>query len=289
MSDHMLKSPLSSLDLSRNLVTHEGAMMISQISSLTKLNLSNNKINDAGLILTKLAENTRLVSLRFSNPYTISTSFKVLAGFGKVVGKFGGAALVGATLCGTGGAIGLGTIGITTIVAESIGATLLKNVIAELGIRTLASGATAIAMNNVASTTVAIMGTGSAAGTIGGAGIGTVCAQSVKNKLNNTEGLDARIIQFAGKYKIGTEEAHALANNPYLTDLDLSDNHVTSEIIEILAKSPALTSLNLSRNNLNDEDGDTIVSIFKQNTKLSDLNLEGNDIPLINESPGRFD
>lgn len=271
-------SSLLSLDLSWNLIDHEGAMIPAQHPYLTKLNLSNNKINDAGKVLLALAKNTHLKTLIFSNPYEVSTSRKTMAKMGKAAGMMGRTGAVVSVVALTGATIGLGVTGTAYVLADKIGVALVTNIANQATLWSWLSGATFSAINGVQATCGTIVEVGAIIGTVGGIGAGTVTGVDVNAKFNKMESVESKLMRLGGKFAIGREEAQALSENTSLTELDLSDTQVTTDIIEILAKSPSITSLNLSWNELDDDNGKSISNILENNKTLTHVNLQGNNI-----------
>ncbi|MBA3813975.1 MAG: hypothetical protein H0X26_05740 [Alphaproteobacteria bacterium] len=271
-------STLLSLDLSWNLVDLEGAMILAHNPNLTKLDLSSNKINKPGGALLALANNTHLKTLSFSNPYDVSLTRKALAGVGKTAGAIGRTGVVLSAVAVTGGAVGLGVIGLSLGLAEYIGGALITSALTKATLGSVVSGATFNAVSGVISTQLAIAGAGTTVGAVAGIGAGASAGIEVNTSLNEMDSVESKITKLGGKFAIGNREALALANNKNLTDLDLSDTFVTGDVISILAKSPSLTSLNLSWNNLNDNEAKKIFNLLTRNKNLTSLNLENNNI-----------
>jgi hypothetical protein len=103
---------------------------------------------------------------------------------------------------------------------------------------------------------------------------------TVNNGLNTiTKGIGSTFIQWEGKFVMGEEEAKALSQNITLTELDLSDTGITSDIVSILLQSPSLMSVNLSWNNLDDHDALKIANILiRENRTMTEINLQNNNI-----------
>lgn len=265
-------SNLLSLDLSWNFIDHDGARNVAQISHLEEINLSNNKINDAGKILSTLAKSPYLRKLNFSNPYEIARACKALVGVGKAAGFLGRAGGVVSTAAVT-----------TVVVGGAVGAVALGGgLMLGIGAGTnVAIGATTI---KAAMATGQVMGATIAGGAIGvgttvGIGAGITAGRTVDKQLSTTvDSVNSKIMQAAGKFVIGEEEAHALSQNTALRKLDLSDTFATSNTLCILISSPSITSLNLSWNYIDDSELTAITRLFLNNQTLTEMNLENNYI-----------
>ncbi|XP_068699929.1 protein NLRC3-like isoform X3 [Montipora foliosa] len=267
-----VNTSLTTLNLSRKFIRHEGATSLSQAlavnTSLTTLNLSWNSIGpeDAASLSQALAVNTSLTTLNLS---------------GTSIGDEGATSLSQALAVNT----SLTTLNLSRNSIGAEGATSLSQALAvNTSLTTLnlsrnsigAEGATSLSQALAVNTSLTTLN-------LSGTSIGDEGATSLSQALAvNTSLTTLDLSHNSIGAEVATLLSQALAVYTSLTTLDLSHNSIGAEgatsLSQALAVNTSLTTLDLSHNSIGAEGATSLSQAFAVNTSLTTLDLSHNSI-----------